>query len=118
LKTALGGWNRGYCPCCGSWPAFIEAGCLLRCSYCAASWALNSRRCLYCGNNDDRFIVAAPDMARADRCLELCGRCRGYIKALEVASPFPLIAIDDLASMDLDEGAMRLGYHRPDLFDL
>jgi FdhE protein len=129
LKAALGGWDRGYCPCCGSWPAFIETlpgrrsaaregG--LRCSYCAATWELTSQRCVYCANNDDRFVVAAPEMDRPGRRVELCGACGGYTKvmAAEVLTPFPLIAIDDLATMDLDEGAMRRGYHRPDLFDL
>ena len=40
-------------------------------------------------------------------------------KALAVAtlSPFPLIAIDDLATMDLDEAAMARKYQRPSLID-
>jgi formate dehydrogenase maturation protein FdhE len=122
LKTAEGDWDRGYCPCCGSWPAFIEtldgSGRLLRCSYCAATWELTSHRCVYCGNHDARFVVAVPD--RPDRRLELCGGCGNYTKVIDAAAitPFPLIAIEDLATMDLDEGAMGRGYRRPDLFDL
>jgi hypothetical protein len=122
LKAALISsrtWDRGYCPCCGSWPAFIENG-QLRCSYCAAAWALTSHRCVYCGNHDDRFLVAAPDVNRPARSVELCGACGCYTKAITAAAltPFPLVAIEDLATMDLDEGAMARGYHRPDLFDL
>jgi hypothetical protein len=123
LLAAIGGWDRGYCPCCGSWPAFIEQidgrDCL-RCSYCVATWALSRRRCVYCGNGDDRFLVAALDVDRPGRRVELCGACGCYTKAVDVASltPFPLIAIEDLATMDLDEGAMARGYRRPDLFDL
>ena len=33
-------------------------------------------------------------------------------------TPFPLLAIEDLASMDLDRGAMKRDYRRPELFDL
>ena len=122
-------WDRGYCPSCGSWPAFIERlarrsapreGGHLRCSYCVAAWQLSSQRCVYCGNSDERFVVAAPDLARPERRVELCGACGGYTKSLDAPSltPFPLIAIEDLATMDLDEGAMSRGYHRPDLIDL
>jgi formate dehydrogenase maturation protein FdhE len=138
LKAAIGHWDRGYCPCCGSWPAFIETvdveqgpgrrtttregggTRLLRCSYCAAAWELTSSRCVYCGNSDHRFVAAAPDIARPGRRLELCGACGNYTKVIEVASPspFPLIAIEDLATMDLDQGAMGREYRRPDLIDL
>lgn len=123
LKRAVDTWDRGYCPCCGSWPAFIEAmegARLLRCSYCAATWRLTSRRCVYCGNQDHRFIAAAPDTARLNRRMDLCGSCGNYTKVIDVASltPFPLIAIEDLATMDLDQGAMNRNYRRPDLLDL
>ena len=121
LETSA--WDRGYCPCCGSWPALIEAldgSQSLRCSYCAATWALTSRRCAYCANADGRFLVAAPDVTRPGRRVELCGACASYTKVIDTASltPFPLIAIEDLATMDLDQGAMARGYYRPDLFDL
>ena len=33
-------------------------------------------------------------------------------------TPFPLLAIADLATIELDQGAMDRGYRRPELFDL
>jgi hypothetical protein len=33
-------------------------------------------------------------------------------------TPFPLLAIEDLATMQFDQGAMNRGYRRPELFDL
>lgn len=116
-------WDRGYCPCCGSWPTFIEshhASRALRCSFCAFAWDLRSRRCIYCGNSGDDFVSALPDVNRGDRSVELCSKCGNYTKAIEVsdATPFPLLAIEDLASMDLDTGAMHRGYRRPELYDL
>lgn len=116
-------WNRGYCPFCGSWPVFIEAGTdtyALRCSYCALEWALASRRCVYCDNAGGDFVAAAVDVNAPGRRVELCGRCSGYTKVIAVAdaTPFPLLAILDLATMNLDQGAMGRGYRRPELFDL
>jgi FdhE protein len=120
---AFFGWDRGYCPCCGSWPAFIEAhdgSRTLRCSYCALGWSLPPDRCIYCGNASDGFIAAAPDVSQPQQRVELCGSCSGYTKVIEVVAPtpFPLLAIEDLATMDLDRGAMERGYRRPELFDL
>jgi hypothetical protein len=123
LQAGLQAWNRGYCPCCGSWPAFIElldGSRALRCSFCARSWELSSHRCVYCDNAGEDFISAAPDIACTNRRVELCGRCGSYTKAIGVSSPtpFPLLAIEDLASMDLDLGAMNRQYRRPELCDL
>jgi Protein involved in formate dehydrogenase formation len=123
LGDSVRDWDRGYCPCCGSWPALVElldGERVLRCSFCAAAWELTSHRCIYCGNADKRFVAAAPDMAHQDRRLELCGGCGSYTKVIEVGSltPFPLVAIEDLATMDLDEGAIGRQYGRPPLFDL
>lgn len=116
-------WDRGYCPCCGSWPAFIEVASgsrRLRCSFCAASWPLTSERCVYCANAGSDFVTAAPDLSRKHRRIELCGTCGNYTKVIETAAPtpFPLLAIEDLASVDLDQGAMTREYGRPKLFDL
>lgn len=123
LQVGLNDWDRGYCPFCGSWPAFIEArggSHALRCSFCALAWTLQSLRCIYCGNSGDDFLSAAPDVHRAERRVQLCGACGSYTKVLEVAAatPFPLLAIEDLASMDLDQGAMARDYRRPPLYDL
>lgn len=116
-------WDRGFCPACGSWPAIVEAvdgRHVLRCSFCAAGWELSVYRCVYCGNDDDTFITAAPDPEQPGRRLQACGRCGGYIKVLELAEPsvFPLVAVDDLASMDLDMIAIEKKYVRPPLPDI
>lgn len=120
LAEAVRDWNHGFCFICGSWPALVEAiggRHALRCSFCAASWELSSYRCLYCGNDSESFITAAPDPAQPGRRLQLCGACGGYMKVLETTTPadFPLLAIDDLASMDLDMVAMERKYLRPAL---
>lgn len=120
VAGAIRAWDRGFCPACGSWPAVIEVvggAHLLRCSFCAASWRLSSYRCLYCSNDADTFVTAAPDAGQPGRRLQVCGACGAYVKVLETAAPtaFPLVAVEDLASMDLDMAAIERKYIRPPL---
>jgi FdhE protein len=120
VAAAITAWDRGFCLACGSWPALAEAGAgghQLRCSFCAARWSLGSYRCVYCANRSRTFVTAAPDLQVPGRRLQLCGACGGYVKVLEVGAPaqFPLIAIEDLASMDLDLVAIERKYMKPAL---
>lgn len=120
LGGALHEWACGFCPACGSWPAVVEViggRHHLRCSFCAAAWARPGDRCLYCGNDGESFVTAAPDPEQAGRRLQLCGACGGYVKVLEGLEPvtFPLISIEDLASMELDVVAIDRKYLRPPL---
>jgi len=120
LADAMRAWDHGYCPICGSWPALAEVSDghrVLRCSFCAAGWELNEYRCIYCGEHGEPFVTAAPDEERKDRRVEICGACQGYLKTVDIAvlSPFPLVAITDMESMDLDLAAMEHGYSRPQL---
>jgi FdhE protein len=115
---ALDGWRQGYCPVCGSWPALVETMAearILRCSFCALAWSLDDAGCLYCGEAGPAFNRSCPDPARQDRRLESCGRCKSYVKAIDVdeLAPFPLLAIADLETMDLDVLAMQQGFQRP-----
>jgi FdhE protein len=122
LHAALDAWASGYCPLCGSWPALAEVAAthrVLRCSFCALAWSPTNYACAYCGEHGEKFVTAAPDDARTDRRLEVCGTCGSYLKAIDVPvlTPFPLLAIADLETMDLDMAAMEKGYNRPALKD-
>ncbi len=120
LRGALDGWDRGYCPACGSWPALAEVvggHRTLRCSFCSTAWELAAYACIYCENTGETFVTAAPDDARKDRRIEACGRCGGYLKTIDrpELSPFPLLSISDIETTDLDVAAMEHRYHRPPL---
>ena len=117
LEAALSAWNHGYCPACGSWPALAEVSDshrTLRCSFCALAWELNVYACIYCGEEGEPFVTAAPNEERKDRRVEVCSACSSYLKTVDVPalSPFPLLAIADLETMDLDIAAMEHGYAR------
>jgi FdhE protein len=122
LRDAMDGWRAGLCPACGSWPAVAEVvggHRALRCSFCASAWELPTYACIYCAEAGAAFVTAAPDEERKDRRLELCSTCGGYLKTLDLAelSPFPLQAISDIETTDLDVAAMEHGYARPPLKD-
>jgi FdhE protein len=123
VGSAVVSWDRGYCPGCGSWPAlaeYVNGARSLRCSFCAATWETLSYRCVYCGEEGAGFVTSAPDPERPHRLLELCSQCGGYTKAIQVetAAPFPLVAIEDLETLDLDRSAIDHGYTRPSLPEL
>jgi FdhE protein len=120
LSDALAQWKEGYCPACGSWPALAEVvggHRTLRCSFCAAAWELSTYACVYCQESGETFVTAAPNQERMERRLELCRACGGYLKTVDVPelSPFPLLAIGDLETMDLDLAAMENNYRRPEM---
>jgi FdhE protein len=120
VARAVDEWGHGYCPVCGSWPALaevVDGRRILRCSFCAAGWEPRSYACIYCGEGGEAFVTAAPDEEIKNRRVEVCGTCGGYLKTIDVAelSPFPLLAIADLETMDLDVAAMAKGYGRPPL---
>jgi FdhE protein len=122
LHAALNAWSHGYCPLCGSWPALAEVAAshrVLRCSFCALAWTPNAYACIYCHEHGEKFVTAAPNEERLDRRLEVCGTCGAYLKTIDVPTltPFPLLAIADLETMDLDMAAMERGYNRPVLKD-
>jgi FdhE protein len=120
VRSALDTWAHGYCPICGSWPALVEHWCesrVLRCSFCALAWSLATEACAYCGEGGATFVTSSPARDRPDRRLETCGSCRSYLKAIDVdqPAPFPLLAIADLETMDVDISAMQAGFQRPPL---
>ncbi len=120
LAEALAAWHDGYCPACGSWPAVAEvtqSHRVLRCGFCSAAWEMTRFACVYCGEEGESLVTAAPDEARIDRRLELCRKCGGFLKTVDVTelSAFPLVTVVDLETMDLDLAAVQHRYARPPL---
>ena len=119
--STVEGWLEGYCPVCGTWPAFaevrgIERRRYFRCGRCGGEWRAHCLFCAYCGMNDHAELVSlVPEKSGAGRMIEACKRCLGYVKTftmLEGSAPAKVI-LDDLASVDLDVAACAQGYKRP-----
>jgi len=81
------------------------------------AWELRTYACIYCEESGEGFVTAAPNEERKDRRVEVCSACGSYLKTVDLAelSPFPLLAIGDLETMDLDVAAMEHRYARPPL---
>ena len=111
-------WDHGYCPICGAWPALAETRGLererrLRCTRCGGDWRTEWFRCPFCGNCDRlRLGAFVPEATAETRKAETCAACRRYVKTVTTltATPAPEVAIQDLATVDLDVCALAHGY--------
>ena len=122
LTDAVAQWPHGYCPACGSWPAFGECPTRqrLRCSFCGVAWQPNGTGCTYCEGAPVRPTPLRTEAHSAHRA-ELCSGCGAYLKWLDLGeepTPFELLAVEDLASTPLDRLAVQQGFGRPSLPEL
>ena len=122
VVRALKAWPHGYCPACGSWPAFGEApdrSRRLRCSFCGVGWRPRDPACTYCRGEPAHLtsLKVKPDSAHW---AELCSGCGAYLKWLDLPqpTPFELLPVEDLASTSLDVLAVEKGFGRPSLPEL
>ena len=122
MTAALAEWPHGYCPACGSWPAFGEdpdRSRQLRCSFCGVGWRLRDPGCTYCGGAPGHLTPLTTESDAAPRA-ELCSGCGAYLKWLDLPepTPFELLPVEDLASTPLDVLAVQKGFGRPSLPEL
>lgn len=114
-------WARGYCPICGAWPLLAEVRAIdeprwFRCGLCGSGWPDQGRpMCAYCGNADERSLGTLALDGEQRFHASVCERCKGYLKVGSTLEPPPaeLLAIDDVASLQLDLAAAERGYVRP-----
>jgi FdhE protein len=114
-------WVEGYCPMCGSWPAFaevrgIERSRYFRCGRCGGEWHARALWCPYCDTIDHGELVAlVPETAGSNAAIDACRRCLGYVKTLTRLQGCPpdAVMVEDLASVELDVAALEHGYRRP-----
>lgn len=111
-------WARVVCPVCGGPPLLAEVfgergGRWLRCAVCGTGWQMPVERCLHCGTTDPaaRTVLSVGEQRMPNR-LEVCQRCRSYLKLATVPTPTPpeLLTIVDTAFAALEEAAREQGY--------
>ncbi len=116
-----GSWSEGYCPICGTWPAFaelrgIERSRFYRCVRCGCEWQSHCLSCPYCAVTDHNQLVSlVSEKSNANHSVDACNRCLGYVKIFATLERRPAgrLMIDDLATVPLDLAAMERGYKRP-----
>jgi FdhE protein len=114
-------WVEGYCPVCGSLPAFaevrgIERNRYFRCGRCGGEWHARALHCPYCAMNDhDELVSLVPEKGGTNAVIDACQRCRGYVKTFTRLQGCPpgAVMLEDLASVDLDVAAIEHGFARP-----
>jgi FdhE protein len=118
-------WVEGYCPVCGSWPAFaevrgIERNRYFRCGRCGGEWHARALYCPYCAMSDhDELVALVPEhggsnAVGSNAVIDACQRCLEYVKTftrLQGCSP-GAVMLEDLASVDLDVAAIEHGFAR------
>jgi FdhE protein len=114
-------WVEGYCPVCGSLPAFaevrgIERNRYFRCGRCGGEWHARALCCPYCAMSDhDELVALVPGKSGSNAVIDACQRCLGYVKTftrLQGCAP-GAVMLEDLASVDLDVAAIEHGFGRP-----
>jgi FdhE protein len=115
-------WVEGYCPVCGSWPAFaevrgIERSRAFRCARCGGQWHARVLSCPYCTEGShDEHVSLVPENGGAHRgVIDACKRCSGYVKTftmLQGCQP-DTVMLEDLATVHFDVAALEQGYTRP-----
>ena len=72
-------WVEGYCPVCGSLPAFaevrgIERNRYFRCGRCGGEWHARALYCPYCAMSDhDELVALVPEKAGSNAVIEGAG---------------------------------------------
>jgi FdhE protein len=114
-------WVEGYCPVCGSWPAFaevrgIERSRLFRCGRCGGEWHARLLSCPYCDEGShDALVSLVPEKGESQGTIDACRSCHGYVKTftrLRGCRP-DAVMLEDLASVHFDVAGLEQGYTRP-----
>ena len=114
-------WQRGYCFVCGAQATLAELQendqvKHLRCGQCGADWHYPRLQCLQCGNEDHATQKSLYVDGRDHQRIEACDECNCYLKVITAFTPTlpELVAVEDLATLDLDFIARQNGYTKPE----
>ncbi|WP_129199969.1 formate dehydrogenase accessory protein FdhE [Ammoniphilus sp. CFH 90114] len=116
---SLDGWHQGYCPVCGSHPILAEYResekfRFLRCGSCACDWVFPRVGCPQCHNQDYHTLDYLYLEGETKHRVDVCEKCQCYVKGVNAlsAQEYPLLLIEDLATLHLDMMAQEKGFYR------
>ncbi|MGI2258922.1 formate dehydrogenase accessory protein FdhE [Shewanella sp. GXUN23E] len=118
VQAKVGEGHHRLCPVCGSHPIASvvreqprQGLRYLHCSLCETQWHRVRAECTCCGDNRDIHLWAETE-TKAPLRIESCGSCKGYTKMLFTdINPRLEVAVDDLASMVMDQQLVEEGFH-------
>ncbi|HJV46188.1 MAG TPA: formate dehydrogenase accessory protein FdhE [Bacillota bacterium] len=113
-------WKQGFCPVCGSAPIISEYRDseqfrYLRCGACGCDWLYKRLGCVNCENTKHDSLDYFYIEEEKNRCrLDVCNECKTYVKGFHTLSPqpYPLLLLEDMATLHLDLIAEEKGYFR------
>jgi FdhE protein len=111
-------WHKDYCFVCGAGVnlAELQGNNLemhMRCGQCGADWRSRRLFCTHCGNEEHLTLGCLyPDDDRGKIRVDVCDRCKRYVKVITTFSPTPayMLPVEDLATLHLDYIAEDRGY--------
>ncbi len=110
------GWDRGYCPLCGSLPdmaCFERSGKRsLHCELCGEEWPYPRIKCPFCGTEDQEKLGYLEAEEEEGFRVYFCRECGRYIKTVDrkaFEEPAPL-ELEALATLHLDLIAREKGF--------
>jgi FdhE protein len=110
------GWDKGYCPVCGSQPdmaAFEKTGKrYLHCELCGQEWPFPRIQCPFCSTTEQEQLGYFEAEEEEGFRVYFCRKCLRYIKTIdkktfEEAAPLEL---ENLATLHLDLLAQENGF--------
>jgi len=109
--------HKTLCPVCGSHPVGSvikekpRSGLrYLHCSLCESQWHQIRAECTCCGEDREVSLWAESEINAAIR-IESCDTCKGYSKMFFTdINPRLEVAVDDLASLLMDQHVVQQGY--------
>ncbi|WP_449241195.1 formate dehydrogenase accessory protein FdhE [Desulfoscipio gibsoniae] len=114
-------WLHGYCPVCGEEPVMArltgENGQRqLYCGLCETEWLYYRIGCPFCGNQDSSTLSFIAAEVLGQYRIYLCEQCKSYLKTVDerICGEVDLFC-EDIATVDLDELALKEGYNRRDI---
>ncbi|TMW71810.1 formate dehydrogenase accessory protein FdhE [Alteribacter natronophilus] len=111
----LGNMNTGgVCPCCGE-PVRLKVEAAhnkerFLCPRCETAWHRSASGCAHCGEKEEGAVIRLTVKEEPGSELEVCERCRQFVKVIKEQSGEDRAAILDLMTIHLDYIAREEGY--------
>jgi FdhE protein len=107
------GWNKGYCPVCGSLPALLflrdQGERHAYCSWCGSTWGLQRLQCPYCENRYHESLGYIFAEQEPQYRVQYCRLCKMYFKQIDLRelAHEPYFPLEEWTTVHLDFLAQR-----------